>query len=52
LSHWTTSLETLRLFNSLLILLNLKKDLSPEQFVTTKLRDKAPRGCINLELLI
>jgi len=38
---------TLRLFNSFLISLNLEKDLSPEQLVTIKLRNKASRGCIN-----
>jgi len=34
-------------FNSFLILLNLEKDLSPEQLVTIKVRNKASRGCIN-----
>ena len=34
-------------FNSILILLNLEKDLSPEQLVTIKLRNKASRGWIN-----
>jgi len=43
----TTSHGTLRPFNSFLILLNLEKDLSPEQLVTIKLRNKASRGCIN-----
>jgi len=32
----------------ILIILNLEKDLSPEQLVTTKLRNKSLRGCINL----
>jgi len=35
------------IFNSFLILSNLDKDLSPEQLVTIKLRNKASRGCIN-----
>jgi len=48
----TTSPGTLRLFNSFLILLNLEKDLSPEQLVTINLRNKAPRDCINLEFLL
>jgi len=39
-------------FNSFLILLNLGKYLSPEQLVTTKLRNKASRGCINQKPLI
>jgi len=43
----TTSHGTLRPFNSFLILLNLEKNLSPEQLVTIKLRNKASRGCIN-----
>ena len=43
----TTSHGTLRPFNSFLILLNLEKDLSPEQLVVIKLRNKALRGCIN-----
>ena len=34
-------------FNSVLLLLNLGKDLSPEQFVTIKLRNKTPRGWID-----
>jgi len=34
-------------FNSFLILLNLENDLSPEQLVTIKLKNKASRGCIN-----
>jgi len=34
---WTTSPGTLRPFNSFLILLNLEKDLPPEQLVTIKL---------------
>jgi len=42
-----TSPGTLRSFNSFLILLNLDKDLSPEQLVTTKLRNKASRGWMN-----
>jgi len=49
---WTTSPRTLRPFNSFLILLNLEKDLSPEQLVTIKLRNKVLRGWINQELLI
>jgi len=36
---WTTSPGTLRPFNSFLILLNLEKDFSPEQFVTIKLKN-------------
>jgi len=40
---WTTYPGTLWPFNSVLILLNLEKDLSPEQLVTIKLRNKAPR---------
>ena len=47
----TTSPGTLRPFNSFLILLNLEKDLTPEQLVTIKLRNKASRGCINQEPL-
>jgi len=43
----TTSHGILRPFNSFLILLNLENDLSPEQLVTIKLRNKASRGCIN-----
>jgi len=31
----------------ILILLNIEKDLTPEQLVTIKLRNKASRGCIN-----
>jgi len=31
--HWPTSPGTLRPFNSVLILLNLVKDLSPEQLL-------------------
>jgi len=38
---------TLRSFNSFLILLILEKDLSPEQLVTIKLKNKASRGWIN-----
>jgi len=34
-------------FNSFLILLNLEEDLSPEQLVTIKLRNKGPRACID-----
>jgi len=34
-------------FNSVLILLNREKDLSPQQLVTIKLWNKAPCGCIN-----
>jgi len=30
-----------------LILLNLAKELSPEQLVTIKLKNKSLRGCIN-----
>jgi len=37
---WTTSPGTLRHFNLFLILLNLEKDLSPEQLVTIKLRNR------------
>jgi len=33
--------------NSGLILLNIENDLSPEQLVTIKLRNKGPRGWIN-----
>jgi len=40
---WTTFPGTLRPFNWFLILLNLGKDLSPEQLVTIKLRNKASR---------
>jgi len=48
LSVWTTSLGTLRPFlNSFLILFNFEKDLSPEQLVNIKLRNKCPRGWIN-----
>ena len=43
----TTSPGLLRPFNSFLILLNLEKDLSPEQLVTIKLRNKASCVCIN-----
>jgi len=39
-------------FNSVLILLNLEKDLSPEQLVTIKLRNKVSCGCINEKPLI
>jgi len=45
---WTTSPGTLSPFNSFLILLNLEKDLSPEQLVTIKLRNKASRVCPKL----
>ena len=38
--------------NSVLIFLNLENDLSLEQLVTIKLRNKAPRGWINQEPLI
>jgi len=50
--RWTTCPGTLRPFNSFLILLNLDKDVSPEQLVTMKLRNEALRGWINLEPLI
>jgi len=33
--------------NLFLILLNLEEDLSPEQLVAIKLRNKASHGCIN-----
>jgi len=51
---WTTSPGTLRPFNSnsFLILLNLEKDLSPEQLVLMKLRNKGSRGWINYEPLV
>ena len=45
---WITSPGTLRPFNSFLILLNPEKDLSPEQLVTIKLRNKASRVCPKL----
>jgi len=48
----TTSPGTLRPFNTFLILLNLQKDLCPEQLLTIKLRNKGPRGWINYEPLI
>ena len=44
---WATSPGTLRPFNSVLILLNLEKDLSPEQLVTIKLRNRGPGGWMN-----
>jgi len=44
---WTTSPGTLRPFHSFLNLLNLEKDLTPEQLVNIKLRNKGPRGWIN-----
>ena len=44
---WVTSPGTLRPLNSFSFLLNLEKDLSPEQLVTIKLRNKGPRGWIN-----
>jgi len=40
------------ILNWVLILLNLEKDLSPEQLLTIKLRNKAPRVWINQEPLI
>jgi len=40
------------ILNWILILLNLEKDFSPEQLLTIKLRDKAPRGLINQEPLM
>ena len=49
---WTTSPGILRSFKSFLILLNLEKNLLPEQLVTIKLRNKSSRGCINWEPLI
>jgi len=49
---WTTYPGTLRLFNSFLILLNLEKDLQPEQSVTIKISNRASRGWINQEPLI
>jgi len=42
-----TSPRTLRTFTSFLVLLNLEKQLSPEQLVIIKLRSKGPRGWIN-----
>jgi len=33
--------------NSFVIILNFEKNLSPEQLVTVKLRNKPSRGCIN-----
>jgi len=49
---WTTSPGILRPFNSFSIVLNLEKDLSPEQLVAIKLRNKASCGCINQKTLI
>ena len=42
-----TSPGTLRPFNQFLLLSNLEKDLSPEQLVTVKLRNKGPHVWIN-----
>ena len=45
----TTSPGILRSFNSFLILLNLEKDLSPEQLVTINLRNKTLCGLHKLK---
>jgi len=41
------SVDILPWNNSFLILLNLERDISPEQLVTIKLRNRALRGWIN-----
>jgi len=43
----STSRGTLRPFNSILLLFNPEKDLSPEQLMTVKIINRDPRVSIN-----